>query len=291
MSARTLALVFLLACAPVFAEAPPELPAGWSDGWTLANGIRIHYYRAPAPGKPVLILAHGSSDDGRCWTSLARELEGRYDMYLVDARGHGLTDAVREGDAADAQVEDLAGFIREMRFDKPILMGHSMGASSSAWLAAKYPDLLSAVILEDPGLLPRNYGASSAADVEQRRRETLERNNMTFDAMVARCMENTPIWGYEECRLWAPSKLLHHPNNAYRRFGDRPSMEELFDKTTIPTLILKADAPPDVRKQNVAVAKHLAKGKIVHIDGAGHNVRRERKAQLMVALNAFLASL
>jgi pimeloyl-ACP methyl ester carboxylesterase len=285
------ALCAALFCAAAPADQPPELPDGWTRGWVLANGIRIHYYRVPAPGKPALVMAHGSSDDGRCWTALARELEGRYDLILPDARGHGLSDPPGKDDPADAQVEDLAGLIRELGLEKPILMGHSMGASSAAWLAAKHPDLLGAVILEDPGLLPRSFGGGAGADIEQRRRETLARNNAGYDETVARCLENTPSWGREECRLWAPSKLLHHPNNAFRGFGGRPSMEELFDKITVPALILKADAPPDVRAKNEAVAKHLAHGKLVHIDGAGHNVRREQKARLLAALNGFLASL
>lgn len=290
MTTVRLALCTLLLCAAAAAGEPPELDAGWTEGWALANGIRIHYYRVPAPGKPVLIFAHGSSDDGRCWTSLARELQGRYDLILPDARGHGRSDPPREGEPADAQVEDLAAFMQELNLDKPILMGHSMGASAAAWLAAKHPALLGAVILEDPGLLPRSFSAGSAG-VEERRRQTLALNNAGYGETVARCLKNTPMWGYEECRLWAPSKLLHHPNNAYRSLGDRPSMTDLFDKIEIPTLILKADAPPDVRKQNEEVAKHLAHGTIVHIDGAGHNVRREQKHRLLVALNAFLDSL
>lgn len=291
MRLRFLTLFAVLFAASALADKPPELPTGWTDGWALANGIRIHYWRAPAPGKPAMVLAHGYSDDGRCWTALARELEGRYDLIMPDARGHGLSDPPQKGDPADAQVEDLAGLIQELDLDKPILMGHSMGASTAAWLAARHPDLISAVILEDPGLLPRNRGGGAGGDPEQRRREMLEVNNATFDETVARCMKNTPDWGLEECRLWAPSKLLHHPNNAYRSFGGRPAMAELFQKIKLPTLILKADAPPDVRKRNEAVAKNLAHGKIVHIDGAGHNVRREQKHRLLVALNEFLAGL
>ena len=35
----------------------------------------------------------------------------------------------------------------------------------------------------------------------------------------------------------------------------------------------------------------LRRGKIIHIDGAGHNVRREQKQRLLDALKPFLASL
>ena len=291
MSKLRLTLCALLFCTAAAADQPPELPDGWTDGWALANGIRIHFWRAPAPGKPAMVLAHGYSDDGRCWTALARELQGRYDLILPDARGHGLSDPPQQDDAAEAQVGDLAGLILKLGLDRPILMGHSMGASTAAWLAARHPDLVSAVILEDPGLLPRPWRGGPSPDREKMRREMLERNNASFDATVARCMENTPDWGLEECRLWAPSKLLHHPNNAYRNFGERPAMAELFEQIEVPTLILKADAPPDVRAKNEEVAKHLLRGKIVHIDGAGHNVRREQKHRLLVALNDFLSGL
>jgi pimeloyl-ACP methyl ester carboxylesterase len=71
--------------------------------------------------------------------------------------------------------------------------------------------------------------------------------------------------------------------------GARPPMSDLFAKITAPTLILKADADEPLRKQNEQVASLLKQGKIVHITGAGHNVRREGKEQTLQVLNAFLA--
>lgn len=292
MQRKSLLIVALIALLAVtaFAETAPAPPEGWTDGYVIANGIRIHYWRTGG-NKPPMILAHGSSDDGLCWTALAKELEANYDLILPDARGHGLSDPPAASDSADAQVEDLAGIIRELKLTKPIMMGHSMGAASVAWFAAKYPDVPRAVVLEDPGLGPRRGGGGANADPEQRRMQILERNNTSYEDMVAQCMKNSPSWGLEECRVWAPSKLRHHPNTAYRSPGDRPPMTEILGKITAPTLILKADAPPDVRQQNDETAKLLKNGKLVHIDGAGHNVRREQKQRLLDALQPFLASL
>ena len=239
----------------------------------------------------MLIMAHGSSDDGLCWTTLARELTAHYDIILPDARGHGLSDPALQSDEADVQAEDLAALIRELKLQKPIVMGHSMGASSAAWFAAKYPDVLSALILEDPGLLPRAFRAGptrSGSAVERAHAQILERNQTSYDDLVKGCVEESPSWGLEECRIWAPSKRLHHPSNAYRYsvFGQRPAMAELFSKISVPTLILKADADTETRKKNNEVATALENGKIVHIDGAGHNVRREQKASLLKELTA-----
>lgn len=269
-------------------------PNTWTDGYVWSNGIRIHYIRSGgAPAKPVLVLAHGSSDDARCWANLAKEFTDRYDIIAFDARGHGLTDPPKPGDLPDAQVEDLAGLIRALNLSKPILMGHSMGSASVAWFSAKYPDVPGAVILEDPALIPnqRPVGPRDAEELAKQRATMIARNNQTEAELVAGCMKNSPKWGLSECENWAPSKRRHHPDTARAIAAGRPLMKDLFTKITAPTLILKADAQGDVRTQNEEVTKILARGKIVHIEGAGHNVRRENKAQTIEVMNAFLAHL
>jgi pimeloyl-ACP methyl ester carboxylesterase len=243
----------------------------------------------------VLVLAHGSSDDGLCWTNFAKELEAAYDIIMYDARGHGLSDPPSQTDPPDAMVEDLAALIGELKLVKPILMGHSMGSSSVAAFAARYPDVPRAVVLEDPGLGVRPPGAAPAGgaapgDPGSRRAATLARNNLSEAELVAQCMKTSPKWGAAECEIWAPSKRRHHPNTALRRPGATP-MSENLGKITAPALILKADAPPALRQDNDKVAALLPKGKLVHIDGAGHNVRRENKAMALQVLREFLGHL
>jgi pimeloyl-ACP methyl ester carboxylesterase len=267
----------------------PQPPAGWTDGYVLANGIRIHYWRTGG-SKPALVLAHGSSDDGLCWTNLAKEFQQDFDIIMFDARGHGLSDPPTATDAPDVQVEDLAGLIKELKLDKPILMGHSMGSASVAHFAAKYPDVPRAVILEDPALVrPATPPAPSQTTPETRRASILARNNTTEAALVAGCMKNSPKWGRSECEIWAPSKRRHHPDTALASPGRRPPMSDLLPKITAPTLILKADADDALKKQNEQVTDLLKNGKIVHITGAGHNVRREGKEQTIQVLKAFLS--
>ena len=284
-------MVNLLAIVPLVLSmsSGPQPPAGWTDGYVLANGIRIHYWRTGG-NKPALVLAHGSSDDGLCWTNLAKEFQNDFDIIMFDARGHGLSDPPTASDPPDVQVEDLAGVIKELKLSKPILMGHSMGSASVAHFAAKYPDVPRAVILEDPALLRRTAPAPTARQTtpEDRRAGILARNNTSYEALVAGCMKNSPKWGQSECEYWAPSKRRHHPDTALGSPGRRPPMSELFPKIAAPTLILKADADEAVKKQNEEVTSLLKSGRIVHITGAGHNVRREGKEQTVQVLRAFL---
>jgi pimeloyl-ACP methyl ester carboxylesterase len=269
--------------------AGPPTPAGWTDGYVLANGIRIHYWRTGG-SKPALVLAHGSSDDGLCWANLAKEFQNDFDIIMFDARGHGLSDPPTPSDPDDVQVEDLAGLIKELKLTKPILMGHSMGSASVARFAAKYPDVARAVILEDPGLVrPATPPAPNQATPESRRANILVRNNASEQELVEGCMKNSPKWGRSECEFWAPSKRRHHPNTALISTANRPPMSDLFPKITAPTLILKADADEALKKQNEQVASLLKNGRIVHIKGAGHNVRREGKEETIAVMKAFLS--
>src|SRR5437763_9121446 len=61
----------------------------WSEGNVLANDITIHYYRTGDKNNRSILLLHGITDSGLCWSRLAADLAGSYDVIMTDARGHG----------------------------------------------------------------------------------------------------------------------------------------------------------------------------------------------------------
>ncbi len=61
----------------------------WTEGDVQASGITIHYYHTGDKNKPSVLLLHGITDSGRCWSRLAVDLAGGYDVIMTDARGHG----------------------------------------------------------------------------------------------------------------------------------------------------------------------------------------------------------
>jgi pimeloyl-ACP methyl ester carboxylesterase len=301
-------MVLMAALAGVaVAATPPGIPDGWSDGYVFANGIRIHYYRAvPAPGKPVMVMAHGATDYGLNWTTLTKELQAAYDIYMVDARGHGYTDPPTADAKGDTGVEDLAGFLRAMKLEKPILMGHSMGAGTVMRIGATYPDLPRAVIMLDPGLgspgggrgagAARGAAAAPALVMGGTAEALVAQNNRPYDDLVAQCRKQTPKWDLLDCQYWAVSKRIYHGSYASGDGrgpggGGGMSTSEALGKITAPALILKADAPPETRRANEEAAKVLKNGKLVHIDGAGHNLHHDERQRTVEALGSFLSSL
>ena len=286
-----LAVVVVALCATP-SSAGPQLPSGWTDGYVVANGIRIHYWRTGG-NKPPLVMAHGSSDDGLCWTNLAREFQDQYDIIMFDARGHGLSDPPSPSDPPDVQVEDLAGLIKELKLTRPILMGHSMGSSVggavrgeiSGRAAGRHPGRSRTGSPGRAGGSNRHAHDAGAAPHDDPRAQQHDRGGAG-----GRLHEELSEMGTLRVRVLGavqtPAPSRHRRERSLR---PRRHVSELFPKITAPTLILKADAQGDLRKQNEDIASRLPRGKIVHIEGAGHNVRRENKAQTIEVMKAFLS--
>jgi pimeloyl-ACP methyl ester carboxylesterase len=336
LSACLLALApLLLLSTRAHAAPPPGIPDGWSDGFVYTNGIRMHYYHAiPQPGKPVIVMVHGVTDNGLCWTTLTWKLQNNYDIYMIDCRGHGLSDPFTPTDNGDTLVQDLVGFVHAMKFEKPILLGHSMGAATVMRTGAEYPDLAKAIIMLDP-LLPGAGGfgrggrrggpgggprggapaqarngrrgpgraAASAPSTSPARLsvnmfgspETLvAQNNYNFDDLVALCHRQNPKWDMVDCQYWALSKKQYHgdyTSGGSQAMSGAMNLGDSLAKITAPALILKADAPPDVRKANEEAAKVMQHGYLVHIDNAAHNLHHDQLQRTVEELTKFLATL
>jgi N-formylmaleamate deformylase len=121
----------------------------WSEGDVFANGIHQHYSRI-VKNRPTLLLLHGFTENGLCWSRLARALEQDYDIIMVDARGHGRSSGPETGYAQELLTRDVVGLIQALELQQPYVFGFSNGALTAARVAATVPDLVRAVILEDP---------------------------------------------------------------------------------------------------------------------------------------------
>src|SRR3546814_1164263 len=55
----------------------------WTTGICQTNGVKIHYARTGG-AKPPLVLLHGLTGNGACWTPLARAFEHEYDVLMPD---------------------------------------------------------------------------------------------------------------------------------------------------------------------------------------------------------------
>ena len=261
----------------------------WASGYVTANGIRIHYTRTGG-GKRPLVCSHGFGSNGLTWGRAAQALKLRYDVVMPDARGHGLTDAPASGYTVQARAADLVGFIRALGLEKPALLGHSMGADTTAYVAAYDPDQASAAMLEDP---PWRDGtdAERATTMAEWKAEAIRRQGMTFEQILAEGREKNPGWDDMDYEAWAVSRQQLSLNVFNEPAAPRPPWREIAAGLSIPTLLLTAEpSRGSIVTQAVAVeAKTLSpQVTVVEIKGAGHSIRREQFDVFLDAVKAFL---
>lgn len=271
--------------------------AHWTQGDVVVNGINIHYTRTGNGDQPPLVLAHGFTDNGLCWTPVAEAMEAEYDIIMYDARGHGLSDAPEEDlYRKEHQAEDLAGLVEALRLHKPALMGHSMGAATIATAAAIYPDLPSCIVLEDPPWWGGNGRVlppveEQQAWVEKARFQTVEGKSKSRDYHIARSREEFPNWPEAERGPWADAKLQLSPNVFHVRTVPDTDWREIVARIHVPILLITG-APAlggIVTAEAAAEAASLwQRGEVAHVPGTGHSVRRENFAEYVQVVRSFL---
>jgi N-formylmaleamate deformylase len=265
----------------------------WQSGDIDVNGLYIHYTRTGG-AKPALVLAHGFSDDGLCWTPVAEVLQSDYDVVMVDARGHGKSSGPEQGYGSAEHAGDIAGVIKGLELLRPAVLGHSMGAATAIVLGGVYPDLPRAILLEDP---PPWWAPTPAIGAPNQRRGRfgdwiIDLKRKTREEMIAHARAQSPTWSDAELGPWADSKLrlsFNVLNDDLREGVDWPAV---VSHIHCPALLITADCEKGAIVTPEAAAMFQAlvpQAGVVPIAGAGHSIRREQFDRYMDVVKTFLA--
>lgn len=98
------------------------------------NNIRMHYVKA-GRGERLIVLLHGFPEFWYSWRKQIGPLSEHFTVVAPDMRGYNLTDKPKWGYETDVLVHDLISLIRELGYEKAIVVGHDWGGVI-AWAAA-----------------------------------------------------------------------------------------------------------------------------------------------------------
>lgn len=118
------------------------------------RGVRIRY---EIRGRgPTLVLHHAFGGAGESWhaAGYVGELENRFRLVLIDARGHGGSDKPHDVTSytLDQRIGDIGAVLDDARVEQALYWGYSMGA----WLGTAYA-------LAFPGRIRRLVSGAAAA--------------------------------------------------------------------------------------------------------------------------------
>jgi pimeloyl-ACP methyl ester carboxylesterase len=134
------------------------VPLAYRDGVAL-------YYEDVSQGEPPILLVHGWTCDHTYFAPQAEHFAPNHRVVSVDLRGHGQSDKPEQDYTMAAFADDLAWLCGELGLSKPVVIGHSMGGVIALELAARHPDLPSAIVAVDSPLVPPQALKDGIAEV------------------------------------------------------------------------------------------------------------------------------
>lgn len=130
--------------------------SGFVEKTVQIGSANINYAEGPDNGPPLMLL-HAQHMDWYSYSRVLPELSKSFHVYAVDYHGHGKTKAPVDAMNANAIGNDLALFMDTVIEEPAFVSGNSSGGILTAWLASNRPDLVRAIVLEDPPLFASEY--------------------------------------------------------------------------------------------------------------------------------------
>jgi pimeloyl-ACP methyl ester carboxylesterase len=204
------------------------------------DGHRAFYMKAGS-GPPV-VLVHGGASDSRDWMNTISALSHRFTLYAPDLIGYGQSERKETGYYLSDFTDFLIEFIKMLRLEKPVLVGHSFGARVCVDVALREPERFSKLVLIDAA----GFGKVTRSGTYL----------MTF--------------------FWALRQVVRRPQ-PYPRFLTREGEDTSWmciDKLPglkVPTLLIWKEGDPYMPvSQGRRAAKLIPGARLVEIPGVGH---------------------
>jgi pimeloyl-ACP methyl ester carboxylesterase len=252
------------------------------------DGVKIQLAVWEGKGKLILCV-HGLTANCRCWDLLASSLSPRHKVLAMDLRGRGLSDSPPAGYSVENHCKDIVALMDDQGLERPVLMGHSLGAFISLVFAAKYSQRVDRLILVDGG---GKLSEAQMTKVFAGIKPSLDRLGKIFPdfGSYLNPLKQTPFlqpWNsffetyfrYEVEDVEGSVRSRIHPKHIEEEAGNLRKMDssQFYKKVMTPTLILRATKgmlseddlvlPGDVAE---GMVREIPNAKKVDVEGSNH---------------------
>jgi len=247
------------------------------------------YHRILGEGRPIVVL-HGLFGYSDNWQTHAKKLSEYYQVILVDQRNHGHSPWSEEF-TYDFLVDDLKVLVDDLKLEKIILLGHSMGGKTAMRYAQRYPNDLEKLIVVDIGV--KRYPAHHDQILDGLR--AVETKNLSSRSLAEEQMEPfIPSYGIRQFLLknlyWKEKGKLEWRMNIpvlEREMGNvlvgLPD-EEVFT----PTLFIRGLSSDYILDEDITLLENrFPDMQLVSIENAGHWVHAEAPEEFIEAVLSF----
>ena len=246
------------------------------------------YYKSGS--KMPLVFMHGITDNAFCFSRVVEKFSD-HEIILYDARGHGLSERASDY-SIKSHVGDALAVLSAFKVEKPLVIGHSMGAVNLSNLAASSDYSLAGIFLEDPPWLDFFPEKEGLEYISSWKDSVSRRTKMSLDGVIAEGRIEHPGWTDEEYAEWAEAKLQADPEVLSWLYDENvyTGWKNIVGRINVPLIVLTGDNSrgayinSDVIK---GILERNTDARITNVN-AGHSIRRDAFDDYIKALEMFI---
>ena len=256
--------------------------------------LRLHAARHPGQQGRSVIVVPGITTPAGAFAFAAAAIASSPssgDVYVLDMRGRGLSERAGPGRhrAAD-YAEDVLSLIGHLGLDRPLLVGHSLGARVVAAARARFPGASAGVVAIDPPMSgPGRRPYPMALD-----RFINGLHSARAGRGVEQAREDYPAWTDDQARQrgeWLGSCDEVAVVESYSWFH-LEAFEPVWQEVEPPAVLLFGDASPVVTADDAALLERVnPRADVVAVAHSGHMIPWDNLEQTVAGIEAFLSKL
>jgi N-formylmaleamate deformylase len=254
-----------------------------------AGEVRVHLLEYGRGGRPDVVIVPGITSPAPTWEFVAADLARDCHVLTLDVRGRGLSDKPASGFSLRDYAMDLAAVLRELGLDRPVVLGHSMGARIAAAFAVLHRDLRGPLLVVDPPLTGPGrapYATPLESFVESLR---IAQRGATADDM----RPYFPTWSDDHLTLradWLATCDETAVVETYRLLHEEDFFG-LWSRLEPPVTFLYGSASPAVTAEGAReIAQANSRAEVRVVEGAGHMIPWDRPELFCEEVRRFLTT-
>jgi pimeloyl-ACP methyl ester carboxylesterase len=144
-----------------FEQFRAAVPHADASRFADVEGVGRVHYQERGSGR-ALVLIHGNNSSAYSWTDVFDQLAREFRVVALDLKGFGFT-AKPEGDyRVETQAALVVRLLDELKIERAVLCGSSMGGAVALAAAINYPQRVDALILVGSSAFEATRGGSLA---------------------------------------------------------------------------------------------------------------------------------
>ena len=264
----------------------------------------IQYLYYPGAGPP-LVLLHATGFLPWLWHPIARALAGAYTVLAPYFCDHRDADPAAGGLRWQRLAQDLLALSDGLGLERPLMVGHSMGATVMTLAAAARSGWARGMVLIEPIFLPSEfYRLKIEVDQHPLASKSIRRRNHWTDAAEARAyLRQKPLfaqWDEEMLDLYIRHgmvsadagglELACHPRREASLFMGGMHLDPwpLLGRVACPVLVVEGETSGNRGYIDLErAAGGFVRGKFLRMARAGHLIPMERPRETVRIIRGF----